>query len=240
MDLATELEQGKQSKELMTKILLTCREEYANGEEDFYRLYDFVMLLLVSAADSLKGQFVRKLDETLPFMNEITRATKVGGDIADMFTESLHGKQLFYAACLIYALNVEGEFDDTIRLLYTMYKAGLGQDVPFSSVRDVPIRQIRDEMRILSNAESEILFAGWESNHLRNAVAHMRMEYDESSDTMHFVDVNRNGEIVYDKMLTIEEFGRFYHLSHGVSIIFLELALILRIRDVAFALKPFV
>jgi hypothetical protein len=225
----------------MTKTLLTCREEYANGEEDFYRLYDFVMLILVSAADSMKGQFVRKLDETLPFMNEITKATKVGSDLADMFTRagSLHGKPLFYAACMVYALNVEGEFEDTIRLLYTIYKAGLGQDVPFSSVREVPVRQIRDEMRILSNAESEILFAGWESHHLRNAIAHLRMEYDEGSGTMHFVDVNRDGKIVYDKTLTLEEFGRFYHLSHGVSIVFLELALILRIRDVAFALSPF-
>jgi hypothetical protein len=65
------------------------------------------------------------------------------------------------------------------------------------------------------------------------------MEYDEGSGTMHFVDVNRDGKIVYDKTLTLEEFGRFYHLSHGVSIVFLELALILRIRDVAFALSPF-
>lgn len=239
--LAKSVEEGLRPKDLMTSILLTDREEYADGEDDFYKLFDFIMNVLISSMYSMKQRFPDKFNQTFGLVRQILSTRKVSDELETIFLKGgpLTDKEKFYVGCILYALNIEGEFDDTIRFLYVLYKACFGQDVSFYDAREMHIRKIRDEMRLLSNGDSEILFLGWEDNHLRNAIAHMRMEHDESNNVMHFVDVDRQGKVIYDKTMSLDQFGRLFHLTHGVTIVFLELILIARMRDLVFGHDPF-
>jgi len=152
---------------------------------------------------------------------------------------SLPNEEKYYAACLLHAMDIEGQFDEACRVNYVLFKASLGEDVTLSQAAGLTVREIRERMRQASNGRSEILFLGWQEGHLRNCFAHMRITYDATNNTMRFVDVNASGVETYNETWTYEQFVKFYNLANGVSLVFLHLTMILGARDMAFAANPF-
>lgn len=242
-ELAEAIERGDVGKpgEVFLEILSTYRDEYAKGDNGFLALYDFIEKTLIDSIISMKQGFGTKLLELQPQIREMNKAATIMEKIAEIFLKAgnLTKEERFYASCIVYLMDVEGKFDEACRLLYVLYKASLGQSIQLSDIENLSLRQIRDDIRQLSNGESEILFLGWQDNHLRNAIAHMRIEYDDASDAMRFVDKGTSGVEVYNEKLPYEQFWRYSQLTNGVSSVFLHVMTILGAHDMAFAVDPF-
>jgi len=93
-------------------------------------------------------------------------------------------KQRYYGACIVYLMYVEGVFGETIRFLYILRHAADGVD---KGVIDADLQSLREIRKYFkSKMGSDILFHGWENGHLRNAIAHLRLKYDENAKKMNF------------------------------------------------------
>jgi hypothetical protein len=219
----------------VTKILFTYRDEvHSKGNDSFLTLHDFIQRIVFAALETLRERYGDKLDELLPRIRSMNNAATIAGEAANLISRSNpSNKERFYGACMIYLWITEGLFDEACRLLYALCKASIGQNTPLAALEKLSLRTIRVGMRQLTNAESETLFLGWEDNHLRNAIAHMHLEYDEATGKMRFIDG------AYDRKLSLNEFSEYYHLTLGVSTVFLHIMMILRARDMAMATNPF-
>jgi hypothetical protein len=236
-----EIGEDDKRKPLFDQIMPTFREEYTDGDEDFLALYDFIEDMLIDSILTMKAGFREKLLELSPLIRAMQKAATVMGKIASLFLKAgrLSDEERYYAACLIHAMDVEGQFDEACRLLYVLYKASLGENVKFSEAAGLSVKKLRTIMSQLTACRSDILFLGWQEGHLRNSVAHMRLEYNAAKDEMHFVDMDTDRNVTYDKTLPFKDFSRYFHLANGVSFVFLHLVMILGAHDMAFATDPF-
>ena len=238
--LAHAIEEGDKQKceDIWRRILPSLRDEYSLADPVFLRLYDFVEDIVFKSLDALKERgFREKLLELAPLLSALDRAADVIGELSRIFLkEGLDNKLKYYAACVLYAIDVEGQFVQACRVLYLLYKSSTGEVISLSEIENLSLRKIREELKTLTHGESEILFLGWEDNHLRNAIFHMRIKYDNSSTEMSFEDYDMSkGNVSYDEKLTYSEFSRLTHLINGVSFVFLFIMMILSARDMAFA-----
>lgn len=243
LELARVVEAGEDDKREATfnQIAPTYRQEYSGGDSDFLALHDFIDGNIKGAISANSAMFTRKLLEVTPLISSMGKAATVMGKMATVFLSRgrLPKEEQYYAACLLHAMDIEGQFDEACRLNYVFFKASLGEDVTLSEAAGLTIRQMRDRMRQDSGGRSEILFFGWQEGHLRNCFAHMRITYDATNNTMHFVDVNSSGVETYNETWSYDQFAKFYHLANGVPLVFLHLTMILGARDMAFAANPF-
>lgn len=233
-------EDGERER-VFNQIAPTFREEYCGRDGDFLALYDFIEDILIGSISTMRAGFRDKLLELSPLLTSMRRSATVMGRIASSFLAAgrLSNEDMYYAACLLHAMDIEGQFDEACRLIYVLFKASLGENVLLSQAADLSVKDVRDLMRQPSNGRSEILFLGWQEGHLRNCIAHMRMEYNATNGTMHFVDVNRDGVETYNETWSYAQFVKFFHLANGVSFLFLHLVMILGAHDMAFATDPF-
>ena len=243
LELAQVVETGQDDKRqsVYDQIAPIYRQEYSGADRDFLALHDFIDGIIDAAIRANRTGFSQKLLELSPLITSMGKAATVMGKLASLFLGAGHlpDEQRYYAACLIHALDIEGQFDEACRLLYVLFKFSLGENVTLDEARALHVRQIRDRMRQPTNDSSEILFLGWQEGHLRNCVAHMRFEYNAINDTMHFVDVNNSGVETYNRTSSYNEFAKFYHLANGVSLVFLHATMMLGAHDMAFAPNPF-
>lgn len=144
--------------------------------------------------------------------------------------------------------HVEGVFDEAVRSLYVLYNASLGLRLELTDVWNLPMRRskgeegLRHRFEKLTRGGSRVLFMGLENYHLRNAIAHARLEYNEEKMKMRFRDFKfEKGKFVeiYDRMLSGEEFSRYCELVEGVSTVLMGLLLITAGYEMAFSDKPF-
>jgi len=233
--------QDDRRESIFNQIAPTYRDEYSGGDSDFIALHDFIDGSIKGAISANQSAFTRKLQEVSPLISSMGNAATVMGKMATVFLGlgRLPNEERYYAACLLHAMDIEGQFDEACRLNYVFFKASLGEDVTLSEAAGLTVRQIRERMSQLSNGRSEILFVGWQEGHLRNCFAHMRITYNSANDTMRFVDVNPNGVETYNQTWTYDQFAKFYHIANGVSLVFLHLSMILGAHDLAFATNPF-
>lgn len=243
LQLAQYVETGEDDKRkaVFEQIFPTFRAEYSNGDDDFLALYDFIEEILIESVLSMKAGFREKLLELAPLIKGMQKGATVMGKIAALFFKAgrLTDEERYYAACLIHAMDVEGQFDEACRLIYVLYKASLGENVTFSEAAGLSVKELRNMMRQSSHGRSDILFEGWQEGHLRNCVAHMRMEYNAANDEIHFVDVDRDSNETYNETWSFRDFSRYFQLANGVSFVFLHLVMILGAHDMAFATNPF-
>ncbi len=137
-----------------------------------------------------------------------------------------------------YLLIVEEVFDESIRLLYALKKIRDGKEVKITlkSIGDKSLWAIKKE-----RALPEIFFKGLENGHLRNAIAHARIKYDENTGKMNFQDYDvRKRIIAYNRVLTLEEFRIFGWKLFQIPVLFLYALKALRVRDMVFSENPFI
>jgi len=109
-------------------ILKTFRDEYVT--DSFKKeLYDHVVDIMVSAVLTMKSELRDKLMELYPLFENVRETVDKTATIAKMFSKTSDVKERYIGTCLIYILKVEGEFDDTIRLLYVLKMATCNRDV---------------------------------------------------------------------------------------------------------------
>lgn len=236
LQLASAVEAGKQAERSKTlaDILLTHRQEYSAGDPEFVQLHDFVTDVLMDYVEKFRQLFAQRVDELITDLNKA--ATILGKTASVMLrAEPLTDEEKFYVYGVIHLMDVEGRFDQVSRLLYLLCAEMNGETVDIGELGDYSIGTIQKEMNRIT-ANSQIIFVGWEGGHLRNAMAHMRVEYDPLRKMMHFTDKDmRSGIITYNDWLSIERFTRHVNLTKGVTTAFLHVMLILGASDVAFA-----
>jgi hypothetical protein len=237
LELAETIEKGTRvNSDDVVQILSTYRDEYAKGEPDFLRLYDCIECILIDSINRLKESFGKHLDEMLPRLQIINNAVSISGRFSALILRAKPkptDEELILAFCPTYLWIVEGIYDETCKLLYVLHKASLGQVIPVVKIEELLLRDIRDELRRLTWGRSEILFLGWEDGHIRNAIAHMHLKFNESTNKMQFIDKK------FEKELSLAECSKYYNLVLGVSIIFNHLMILFKARDMAMATNPF-
>lgn len=236
LELADRIEKGlKVNSGDVVEILSTYREEYAKGESDFLLLYDFVESVLMDAINRMKESFGKLFDEMLPRLQAINDAVSTTGRFSALILRAKPtDEELILGFCATYLWIVEGVFDETCKLLYALHKASLGQVIPVADIEALSLWDVRAELRQLTGARSDILFLGWEDGHIRNAIAHMHLKFNESTNKMRFIDRDK-----LDRDLSLAECSKYYNLVLGVSIVFNHIMIILRARDMAVATNPF-
>jgi hypothetical protein len=236
--LANEVETGKQADRngTLADILLTHRQEFSADDAEFAELHDFVNDILMDYIEKFRQLFAQRVDNLIADLNKA--ATILGKTASIMLrAKPLSDEEKFYVYGVIHLMDVEGRFDQVVRLLYLLCAETEGVSVDIGQLEDYSIGTIQRKMIDLS-PRSQIIFVGWLEGHLRNAMAHMRVEYDPASKKMHFTDKDmRSGTITYDDWLSIERFTRHVNLTKGVTTAFLHIMVILGASDVAFAAK---
>lgn len=123
---------------------------------------------------------------------------------------------------------VEGIFDDTIRILYVLRRAADGIDVSLKNVYTMSLWKLRKNLSSMLGSDIH----GWEGGHLRNAIAHLHFEYDESTKKMNFQDINPvSGKVTYNKSLSYGQFSRYYQEIDSVNSLVNCLIMLLRVRN---------
>jgi hypothetical protein len=251
LNLADILQKGddKRREKVFNRIAPTFRREYCHGDKDLSMLYDFIDAIFRKSIGTAKENFNEIVLALKPMLDEVHNAIDLIGSLTRAFITArapLH-KQDFLGLCVIYLWHVEGVFDEAVRSLYVLYNASLGLRLELTDVWNLPIRRSEREEGLehrfekLSSGESRILFMGLEDYHLRNAIAHARLEYDEKKMKMRFRDFKfEKGKFVktYDRTLSSEEFSRYGELVEGVSTLLVDLLLIIAGYQMAFSEKP--
>jgi hypothetical protein len=243
LQLAEVVERGEDDRRqsVFEQISRTFRSEYGI-DLDFLALYDFIDEIIIDSVSNKVVGFPDKLLELKPLLDLMQRGATLMGTISSAFLRAgrLTDEERYYAACLLHVVDVDGQFDEACRILYVLFRASRGENVNYSDVAGLRVDQIRDMMRPISGGRSDILFVGWQEGHLRNCMAHVRLEYNATNDTMHFVDVDmRSGRETYNEIWSYQQFAKFLHMTNGVSFVFLHLVMILGAHDMAFATNPF-
>ncbi len=226
------MEHGKKKDpyKAYARLLLTYGEEYSI-DLDYAGLFGFVTGVLLGSLDNLGD----KMAAAHPLLHKMNKSSTVLEQIANVSLRSrpLSKKELYYVTCVLHALDAEGPFDPACRLLYFLYKNSHGQPIGLAKAERTLLRDLRDNLARLTKGESDILFVGWNDRHLRNAIAHVGLEYDAASNSMTFSDFN------YTQTLPWPQFNKYYQLTRGISSVFLHDMLLLQARDLALLPKPF-
>lgn len=214
------------------EILKAFKNEYSTNSFK-EELFDHIVDMIVSGFLSMKGKLKDKLLELYPLFESMKQTAENTATIARVFSKSQDIKERFFGSCLLYLLKVEGEFDDTIRLLYVLKIAEQGKDVSLPEAYNKSLWTIRKELNAMG--VTDLLFKGWKDNHLRNAIAHSRLTYNEETGKMTFEDIDNSGKTVYSENLNIAEFSDCALEIDEVNFVFLQMMMMIRIRDLMFA-----
>jgi hypothetical protein len=230
--LAVDVERGRRNvpHKVFMKLLLTYGEEYS-VDVDYAWLFEFVSGVLLKSLDTLGS----KIAEAGPLLRNMNKSATVLEQISKVCLRSgpLSKEELYYVTCVLHALDAEGPFDQACRLLYFLYKNSHKQPISLSDAERIELRDLRNNLGRLTKGASKILFVGWNDRHLRNAIAHVWLEYDAKSNSMTFRDRRHAQTLPWPK------FKKYYHLTRGASSVFLHVMLLLEARDLAFAANPF-
>jgi hypothetical protein len=233
LKLATDVENGvtEDPNKQLRKMLRIYGEEYAGNDSDYARLFKFVSEVIIDSINNLGRAFDNKMIELYPVLHKMNQSQTVLQELALICLRArpLSDKEQYYVTCVMYALVVEGPFDQACRLLYFLYRSYRGKKaVSLAKVNKIELHDLRNNLDGLSKGKSRIAFIGWNDRHLRNAIAHVGLEYIAGNNSMRFSDRRHTETVPWPK------FNKYYHLTFGVSFVFLHVMLLVRANNLAF------
>lgn len=243
-EIAEDIQRGDSRKTAndFDKLFDIYRHEYCAHDRDKEKLFDFLSDSLIGAVGKYGSSFRDKVLETVPIFQSMVEAGEAFADVFEIFRKSLVTAQRdkYYTMCLLYLLDVEGQFDEAVRIVSFLRFAVSTRGVQVSDVWESKLWDLRKQLKNITSGESETLFSGWEDGHLRNAIAHCRFEYDKSSRKMVFWDFDpRTRKENYRKPLSYSSFYALFDKIGDVVVVLAHLFLIVRIHDYAFSSQPF-
>jgi hypothetical protein len=216
------------------------KHEYCARDHDKETLFDFMFESLIGAIARHGSSFRGKIAEIVPIFSSMMNAREVSTDLFKIFSNSLAigRRHMYYTMCLLYLVDVEGQFDEAVRIVSFLRLAAIRKDVQISHVWESKLWDLRKQLAKISSKESEVLFSGWENGHLRNSIAHCRFKYDKSSRRMVFWDLDqRTRKENYRKALPYFDFYSLFVKTGDTVMILIFLFMILMIHDCAFSFK---
>src|SRR5207245_8025418 len=217
---------------------MAWRAEYSKGNPVRAKRLESITELLFDSARS--GKLEKEIQTVVPMMIEIKENTLNLTPITvafEPFRRTGNKKMRYYGMCLSYMLNVEGVFDETIRLLYLLASSAKGKSITLAEINKQPLSQIRAEFSRVYLPD--VFFDGWEDGRVRNSIAHCRFRYEAKTGKMRFQDMDYSGrKPPYDQSFTVEDFSR---LALDLSDVYYNVQnAIFMLRIIHLALAPIV
>ncbi len=126
------------------------REEYVSGDKELADLNDFISEVFSGSILSVKSGFRERLEQLEPLLKRWQQTTNVWGLVTNLIMSAVtNAEQQFYGTCLVYAMEVEGQFDEACRLLYTLYAISKAQDPKLADVWEMKVWKIREQLNYL-------------------------------------------------------------------------------------------
>lgn len=168
---------------------------------------------------------------TFPIMQNLASGKRTIDEISQTFYDkSIDRRTRFHLTCYSYLIIVEGTFDEVARIIFFLTALKNGDDVNIQEVQRLEVRDIYAKL----NPKPTLLRNWEEKKHIRNAIGHATAYFDETNNTVRFVD-NFVKSKPFDKTYRWEEFIEILsELQSSVSAFILFMVLY-RVRDVLFA-----
>jgi len=208
-------------------IIDSFKTEYIKGNAFRKQLFQEIENIIVSAVILKDGSLSRKLLEVYPFFNSWALTQKNIKILGEIFLK-LDEKEQCFGLCVAYLIEVEGSYDEVIRILYSLKQYSLGVNIALSDIEKMSITQLKDSL--LKLGVSNILFEGY-NRHLRNAIAHAHFDYDEKRKQMEFANIYLGKERWRDSF-TFSEFNEMLKKLDDVDHLFTQIILLLRVHDI--------
>jgi hypothetical protein len=218
-------------EEELERFIRTYEHEYKeiSFESPFnIECFDVVGEILVEALrpDKRNVRIEEALVQVHPILLSFEEGLQAIREIETTLRACCHTeKELFLIGCFLYMLTAEALYCDAMRLLYCLKKIGNGTEpLDFlKRIRRLDLYEIKND-----NVMPKVLFAGWEDGHLRNAIAHASIAYDETSQKMTFRDNRAN----YEKELTLPGFQSYGRKLRQIPFLLAYCLKALMVRDI--------
>jgi len=167
----------------------------------------------------------------------LERGNETLGNIAEIYlalvaSKRLSEKRRYYGLCFMYLISIEGLYDENIRILYILRKAAEGIDVNYEAIQQKSLWFFKSDL-------DPVFFEGY-NNRIRNAIAHARFRFDDLGNKMIFKDIATKRQPGYRDELSLREFEiRYYNKIDSFCLLRTYYLLLLGVRDLAFAPRPF-
>lgn len=196
--------------------------------------FDIIGEILIQAfrPDKRTLKVEKSLERIHPIFESFEKGLRTLGDVeTTMESHNRSDKELFYVGCFLYLLTVEALYEEAVRFLYGLkliVKRKVETDRVFESIANLKLSTIRNS-RILPN----VIFEGWEDGHLRNAIAHGHVEYNQSTGEMTFTDYDpRTRKENYKNELALSDFQSYGHKLRQIPFLVLYTLKALLVRDI--------
>jgi len=213
----------------------TWETEFIQGKQFRQSLVGIIGGLIFSSVKS--GVLEQELPALLPVISELSDNIQNFKSVQKAFKPFRKQgdiKMQFYEKCILYMWNVEGVFDQAIKVLYLLVSALNGDRVSFGEVNIKLLSELRSAFQGIVGRQAGILFCGLNSG-VRNSIAHCRFRYNEHEETMRFLNFDpRTRKTTYDETFTLEEFMELYTKLDDIWHIFQFILFLLRIGTLIF------
>ena len=216
----------------------TWETEFIQGKQFRQTLVGIIGGLLFSSVKS--GVLEQQLPALLPVIEELSNNIQNFKPVQKAFQpfrEKGDIKMQFYEKCILYMWNVEGVFDQAVKVLYALVSALNKKPVSFGEVNVKLLPELRSDFQSIVGEGASILFEGLNSG-VRNSIAHCRFRYNEGEETMRFLNFNPHTRaITYDEAFTLEEFMEMYMKLDDIWHVVQCVLFLLRIGTLVFSEK---
>jgi hypothetical protein len=180
-------------------------------------------------------RFHETLLQSYPLIQNWRKLRENAASINKIFLEkySSHNfEECYYLSLFMYLLEVEGSFDDIVRILYILVLAAKNEkQIDYQQIFNKKLSDVKKDL--VSLGFSDVFFNGWDDGHLRNAIAHAHFSFDEKTQTMTFSDFTPwDNKQVYEKSFTLDDFLQKAKMIADVAHIFTDFIILLRVWDI--------
>jgi hypothetical protein len=208
------------------------------GSDEYWKYREKCFAALEKTINDMIEKLGPKTEETFDkILPELNTGTEALNNLGRIYLELVKSKNLsesgrYYSICFMYLIFVEGVFDENIRLLYTFCKAADGVSIDYETIKEADIRDFKKNL-------DPIFFEGYD-DHIRNAIAHAKFNYDDTSKIMSFRDRATRARPEYSKSLSLEEFGtQYYDKLDDFCRLVVFYIILLGARGLVFLPRPF-
>ncbi|MGH2638181.1 MAG: hypothetical protein ACRDF4_02685 [Rhabdochlamydiaceae bacterium] len=133
-------------------------------------------------------QILSSYESMLQVMAVRKNTVSVMNDLAVMISSSKNQYEKFLLSCFFYVVALEGDFDQSLTIVYMFMKRQQDQPISLPNPRSMNISKLKQAMKEIAGDDTvNTFFEGYNSN-LRNSIAHANFCYDHQTCLATFQD----------------------------------------------------
>lgn len=204
-------------------------EELSIGKNYRQRCLWEIVTTVLEALKRTPSNFSQSLNVIHPLLTRLSHGREITETILDEINTVKSIYIRLHVLCYCYLVIVEGIFDECARMLYFL-KIVSDNNIP--TLKDVENMSVWKVLRKFKGRP--VFLEKWEEKkHVRNAIGHAQVYYNEIEQEVRFIDKK------WDKTFSTEEFiEKALELEYTVNA-FLDIFLLLRIHVLIRSPKPF-